>query len=699
MKSLIWKEWRENLKWALLAMVALGAAEMYALYHTQYPGQLDIYHTSGITICKKEFLMVTTFGSAAVGLLLGLLQILPELRKDQWAALLHRPVSRGVIFAGKVLAGLLLYALATVPPFLLSVWLAASPGHFATPFVPDMVLPGAADIGTGCVYYFAAIAMALQRDKWAGLKAFPVLAALHLSYFVTSNDLFYVVVEAAILMALALLVAGWATMLHQEKLHARPWAGKAAFLAVVFYGACGMGDVAKSIFEAVGPAVHSRNSEYYVSDKGVPLRVTTEDNVTVSVTDLDGKPFSDSQYQPGQVRSHLLYMNSFSSYIGDSHGWHPWRFQPRYRDSRDFIWSLNAYDHPRFEQWFFLVNERSFVCYLVAENKAVAKLDARGFQPALAEPMPLPPECDWSEIGDHLIFPGGKSASFVSLPLRTSTEPPLPEPGPIFGVSTAYCQKGNESMAVFGMALSRGMAVYDRKGALLTTLPYHQDMDRWGQLEMGFIGAGNLAEHFYLIYQPSEWIDKNTRSSMPSYLEEMDVHGQVLHTWTLPPLPPYHQSRNWKDFIAKRIQSPAFFFGNMGYQKIGAILGSKRLGNDLARQLGQDRRQTREISLYVACLSVALAGITFLWARRVHFSQSRAWAWTAFVLLFNIAGFIAFRLASDWPRLVACPGCRSKRPIHENECPECGTGWPAPPAEGTEIMEHNARAVPAGAGV
>jgi hypothetical protein len=80
-----------------------------------------------------------------VGFLLGLIQILPELKRDRWAALLHRPVSRGVILRGKVVAGLILYAVATVLPFLYFVWQAATPGHFAAPFVPGMVQPGVAD--------------------------------------------------------------------------------------------------------------------------------------------------------------------------------------------------------------------------------------------------------------------------------------------------------------------------------------------------------------------------------------------------------------------------------------------------------------------------------------------------------------------------------------------------------------------------
>lgn len=93
MKALIWKELRENIGWALLAMLALGAAEFYGLHHTEQSPNFRF--NDGITLCKKPFLMVTMFGCAAAGLALGFLQVLPELKRDRWAALLHRPVSRG----------------------------------------------------------------------------------------------------------------------------------------------------------------------------------------------------------------------------------------------------------------------------------------------------------------------------------------------------------------------------------------------------------------------------------------------------------------------------------------------------------------------------------------------------------------------------------------------------------------------------
>ncbi len=319
MKTLCWKELRENYRWALLAMLALGFAQWYALHQGEEKYSLGYsWNGKGLLLDSDPFLAVTTFGCAAAGLLLGFIQILPELRRDRWASLLHRPVSRGVVFRGKVAGGLGLYALATVPSFLFSVWLVATPGHFAAPFVPAMALAGVADICAGTAFYFAALAMTLPRGVWFGTRVFPVLAALHLTYFVTTVEFFYVAVEAAVLMSLALFTAGWATMLQQDRFYPRPWIGKFACLAVVFYGACGLGDVSLSIFKVIGPSQHSRAVDYYLSDTGIPLRLTYVDDVVVSVTDPAGNPPKDRKLQPDQVRSHLKYLNRFSENIGDA---------------------------------------------------------------------------------------------------------------------------------------------------------------------------------------------------------------------------------------------------------------------------------------------------------------------------------------------------------------------------------------------
>jgi len=110
MRTLLWKEIRENLKWGLLILCALGVAEFYGLQSRNNQGGL-------VPLMKDSFLMATTWGCAASGLLLAFLQILPEQRRDRWAALLHRPATRDTIFLGKAASGSLLYLLSTAPPF------------------------------------------------------------------------------------------------------------------------------------------------------------------------------------------------------------------------------------------------------------------------------------------------------------------------------------------------------------------------------------------------------------------------------------------------------------------------------------------------------------------------------------------------------------------------------------------------------
>ena len=88
---------------------------------------------------------------------MGLLQILPELRRDQWAFLVHRPASRTTLFFGKALPGVCLYLAATTLPLLaLAAW-DGLPGRSAAPFDWRFTLGGWAAILAGLPLYFAGL--------------------------------------------------------------------------------------------------------------------------------------------------------------------------------------------------------------------------------------------------------------------------------------------------------------------------------------------------------------------------------------------------------------------------------------------------------------------------------------------------------------------------------------------------------------
>jgi hypothetical protein len=687
MSRLIWKELRENFKWALLALMVLAAAEIYGIYpHSAQEMYGGYDFLDGATLCKKSFLTATTFGCAAVGFVLGLIQILPELKRDRWAALLHRPMPRGVIFLGKAVAGLTLYLLAAVPPYLYVVWLVATPGHFGSPFVPEMVAPGVADIAMGAVYYFAALAVALLRGGWM-LRALPILAAIHTSYFVLSVKPFYVALEAAVLIGLALFVAAWGEIHNPEGLRGRPWLGKAAFLGVAFYGVCGLGDLGQSLLNAFGSSGYSNFERWEFTHDGVPLHLTYgKGGVVAAVRDLNGNPVSDPQLQPDRVRNHLEPMNWFSEYIGDAHGYHAQRYEPAYRETRAYFWGDSPIISSRPEQWFMLVNENYLIGFLPQKKVPFGYLDPQGFLPLSATPHGFPSDMElrYAGSGRYCLW-SPMSASFADMAEHKLVSVVLPAPAPIYGVGYAWGETKTGNTEVTGLSLGTGMATYDSDGALITFLPYHHDVSRWGWLELGVTGK---LDRFYLVYQPSGYLPDKEKKAMPSFLDVMDAKGGVVQSYTLPALPDGPpRPRTWQRFGTDQLRSPVSYFGTILYKAVGAALGSDRMRGDIGAAFGKHWGETVERSLYTAGFSLMLAGAALAWARRDCVIWPRAWAWAGFVLAFGLPGFIAFRLAASWPRLVACAACAKQRPVDAPTCPHCGAGWPVPPRTGIEIFE------------
>jgi hypothetical protein len=585
-------------------------------------------------------------------------------------------------------AGLLLYLLATAPPFLYCVWLAATPGHFNAPFDPGMATPGTADIAMGAVYYFAALAVGLQRGGGIVVRVLPFFAAIHASFFVLTNKLFYVALEAALLMALALFLAAWGAIYHQDGLRARPWLGRVAFLAAVVYGICGVGDLLQSLWGAFHPNPYPPFERWEISRDGVPLHITYgKGGVVISVKDVNGNPFTDPKLKPDRVRNQLQGMNWCSEYIGDSHGWHYPNYQSSYRDFRNYAWGNGPTYFPNPEQWFMLVGPKYMIGFLTQKKMPIAYLDRNGFEPASATPQGFDADVQIGTAADqdNYCLWSPSSISFAYLGRQQVVPLTLPAPGPIYGMGYGWGDTKHGFTGADGVILGTGIAVYDKDAKLVTFLPYHRDVSRWGWMSMGLNGT---LDRFYLRYDPSGYLPDKVRRSMPSYLDITDAQGNVLQAYTLAPLPDSPPvPRTWQKFLTQRVRGPVFYFGTMLYKEIGALAGSTRMRDDLRGQFSEHRAETAETSADVAALSFLLAAGAYVWARRTCFSARRASAWAAFVFAFGLPGFLAFRLASDWPRLVACPNCGRPRPIDRPDCPHCHAGWPPPPVTGVEIFE------------
>jgi hypothetical protein len=696
MRTLIWKELRENLKWVLPAIVLFGGALLYGLYHNPENYSPGYYiSTNGITLCRPAYLLVTTFGCAIIGFGLGLVQILPELGRDRWAALLHRPAPRGVIFAGKAAGGLLLYGIAVLPPILLCTWLAATPGHFPVPFVAGMMKPEVVDVCLGAVYYFAALALTLQREMWVVLRAFPLMAAFHCSFVANAAPEFGDALGWAIFLGAALMAAAWGLMVQPGRSGERPWVGRVAFVVMVLFGAEGFGDITTSIIEKLGPQKHSDFHEYMLTDEGTPLAAEYKDNVCVSLTDVNGKKPANPDWQPSRIRNHMKYSNGLSLAVGDVHGWKRTEYREDYRGFYRYLEPFEAPVNDSQEhaavQWFQLQKANSLIGVSFKTKAPVARFDAEGFKPLSADPHPFLPGTMLygGNYREPLVLWNGKAFYVINLGKREMNEVPLPGDGPVYGMIGEFAEDETGSSQVIAVALRDRMAIYGMDGTLITTLPYHHDVHQWGQIDVGVTGG---LKRYTMWYQPSEWIDAKTKQSMNGYVEEVDATGNVLRSWTLPPLPPNTRSHTFGYGLADHFRAPALFFAVLGSEKLGAMLGNPDLRKNFEAVMGSHLEEKPGLAAWICAISGCMAAGCYLWARKASLPAGEAAGWAAFVFLFNLAGLITFRLAAEWPRTVVCPRCGALRRLDGERCAACGEGWPAPEPVGIEIFDGMATA-------
>jgi len=87
MRAMIWKELRENFKWAALAMLALGGAELYGLYQTRLHAHLCTNKLCGLCISYFTSLGPRSAGYRQLsGFYSGVLIYHTLLFRDQFAA-------------------------------------------------------------------------------------------------------------------------------------------------------------------------------------------------------------------------------------------------------------------------------------------------------------------------------------------------------------------------------------------------------------------------------------------------------------------------------------------------------------------------------------------------------------------------------------------------------------------------------------
>ena len=678
MKTMIWKELRENFKWAVLALLGLTLAEFYGLSEQrQTPG--DYYND--LTLCSSTFLLVTSFGCSIIGAALGIVQILPELRRDQWAALLHRPVSRGVIFSGKVAAGLLLYFGATLLPFLASIFYVAVPGQFAAPLVPGLLLPAFSDVFLGPVFYFAAILLCLHRGRWfgsrglLGLSVLPVFL-LHLS---TGWPFLF-----PILSALVFLLAAWGTMLSNGPIQGRPWAARIAQLAVTLAGAltAWIIIILGLQFLPQGTVQPTSNfTEFEVTRDGQVFFATQQGlGGTPVVTDMTGKVITDERYVGNNTYGNFCQLLPLADFQRDPDRPNPYLSREP-RNLQNYVLIVQQ-GYEAKELWFLLVRENYFIGYDKLSRRCVGIFDADGYKPAGVTPKPFPLPVKKSMFGYTTPFYFWSGPQLYALDFSERTMKPFfnAQDQRIFGA--ADLNRGtstSKSPRVF-VTLDDGLHLLDTQGKSVMVIPYRHDPGMWSYL---WAADNPDLKQIYLQFSHDQWLDP-VPQPVPVFLDVFDAQGNFVQTYSHPSEASVPTPESWVMRLAEAT-SPLFpvlavtIYDHVFPPSTPTI------------ETGTFWEPSFQVELFgmmsLFAVSLGLGILTFFWARRVGFSPGSARLWTLFVLCFGLPGLVTFRLASDWPTRVRCPQCGRHRPIATAECPGCHQPWPIPAANGAEIFD------------
>ena len=691
-KALFWKEWHENLRWALLALLALALGLAYAEY--RQPSFQTLHQIWSDTD------LVLTIAAPLIGLALGLLQILPELRRDQWAFLVHRPVTRTTLFFGKVIPGVCLYLLATIPPLLgFALW-ASFPSHVPAPFDFRFTLAGWAAIFTGLSFYFAGLLVALRPARWYGSRALPILSALIAPWAALWFTEFWQAALVCILAAAVLLTAAWGSFVTagdygQQTKPARFALGLTLYPAVT---AVGIGAVLLSVsayqFLSGRSGTEWWRTDYKIDALGRIFEVSEhgknladQNQHSLAITDLADHVIDPSTWKKLNQKS-LMEMSFLSvSPIAESFNQsyqHPERYVDFLAGSGTSEQFLNLYydSHSRqIIQYTIPISGLPQLSYLGPKGSSADQRQAGAF------PDGMPSESSF--LGLTLLQFPHSLFWFDAVHPAVGLFQSVPTSSRILGTAKSPDDERNLASSnadrpeAFFVATENQITVFTRQNReagpestrRLFTTPVAFPSSNPVPLAStpGFF-------RFFFWYQ-------DTRQLGADHVVTIAMDGRVLKTETLP-----SSGQRWASVAAKTppliTYSPGLAFSPL---TVPALLASVSVGHALHWPSAEGMWDSRGAFAMVFAASVlsGLVAALLAWRISCRCGDGRrgqiAWAFGVFWL--GVYGVLLMLALRAWPARVLCPNCGRLRVVNRATCEHCGAPFARPRQDGTEIFD------------
>ena len=696
MKAILWKEWRENLRWGILALVALSIALAYTVFSTGVlspNGQSD----KCAAVWNAAYL-VMTFGCPLIAVALGFAQVMPELRRDQWAFLMHRPVPWSVIFGGKAIIGISLSLAAAGIPFLLFVLWTASPGNVPAPFDARLALPGVASLLTIVPCYFAGMLTALRPAKWFGSRALALPAAIAAVLLTIILPEFLDVLVAEIIFGVILVAAAWGSFLTRGQYTGQPRPAKIGLGVTLFAGSLvaviALAVLTGSLISALIPqSGNSYNYSYYsIQSSGHILRITETSiaNIrTMIATDLNGKTVvvptgNNRSYNENALSSASLLTPEKPQSSYDVSG-----STAAYRNTGRLVVPLaTGYDISGSVVWYYVPGERHALGYGQKSRRLVGFLGPTGFSRPSDENVPrfeaaYPLRQSW-ESANVFRFP--QTVYWVDP--ETSTVSRIYEAKQTGDIQGACVTSGVNnygpgilSQKAIVVAAADGFHASTTQGKPLFTTPREYDPAQYRNVNASMTPDGR---HFFFRYSASP------KARLPEYVTQVSSAGVVEKRSTLPALtenastvlPPV-------SFGAFGLLAPPLpMLGLMSYLEIGHRLGDRSIDDMRQAFYAPYLAGVLHLAIVLSVLSGLLSAVlAWLIARRCVLSVRDRWLWAFGIFWLGPYGIFMLLALREWPVRVPCPNCGRKRSVQREHCEYCGAEFARPLPDGTEIFD------------
>lgn len=624
MKAILWKEFRELAKWAALGLVGLLVAELYALLSLS--GEANSIRD--ITLASTIFTTMSFFGCAAIGVGLGLLQMLPERSRDRWATLLHRPLDPRLILGAKLIAGTILYLAATVIPLIVSTLYVLTPGQFAVPFVPELMIPALCHLVVGLSLYFLAVLICLERSRWLGRRG--ILALSGVAIMSSTSGYFYCLPTA--LAGLAFLWAALGAVRAEQAVARRTGLEQFSLAAAILIGMYVVLTFVSMLFLLMAASGFSGTYRHYVltRDGSIFIQTTRYPERTISYTTLEGESLSEEQTQTlSEWKSHLnsAWLDFRSLELTS------WLQRLVHFDSSRYrLPPIQLLHQPYGEAiaWYFLENEQYFVGYDRPSRRLIGFCDAEGFKGPDAQPVPFEEPIQSPRFMHEEPYFYYSNSQVYNLSFTTRSLNDIYTAPNADILSLGKLQVDGEKNTVVFVATKEQLNVIREEGTPLTNLDFRQNPQDWRVFQVAVLP--DLSRYFFTYTSPIKRLTHTAAKLPNSVLEVVAPDGRLLETYQLPDTSPKLEGT-----LISAIPS-----------LLAVAPGRQVLNYAITPNLSHQNPFFLNplAPLITAGIGILLAGF-LCW--RAKFGLRLTLVWLLVVAYFGLAGFLTFLLVASFP--------------------------------------------------